>query len=810
MEQDRDMEHGTSSTESDLPERSNIDAEGFSLIQEVPGRYTSPREHGRGGIGRIFVVRDENLGREVALKELMPLEEMAYGSGEGEKTAPLTTRFLREACITGQLEHPSIVPVHELGQRQNGTVYYTMKLVRGHTLKQAFKSAATLQERLKLLPHFVDLCQAIAYAHSRDIIHRDIKPSNVMVGEFGETVVIDWGLAKTLGEEDIYARKLERALRELHIEDGEDTTKTAYGEALGSPVYMSPEQALGELDRLDERSDIYSLGAVLYELLAGRAPYAGMGKRAVPFKVAGKRPEPLALLEPESPVELVAICERAMQLEPGKRYSSANELADEVQGFLSGGLVRAYRYRFSDHLRRFIARHRTAVATVTASLLILITGLSAATVWSLRERRRAELEAATATQVSQFLVDIFEVSEPGQARGNTVTAREVLDRGADRIRKTLGDQPLTQARLMATIGSVYMQLGLYPEARALLAEALQLREQQLGPDHLEVAESIRGLAALHHSTGEYDEAIALLERSREICERSAGPDSVMLARNLHLLALTTQRKGRYEKAEQLYQQALSIYESELGPQYVETAKTLRALGSLYVDLGRLDEAEKLVQRAVLAFETSLGDDHPDVGIALNHLATIYSYQGKFAEAEPLFRQALAIAEKTLGPDHSQVAGGLNNLAVNLWYQGRFDEIEPLYLRAISIWEAAVGREHPSYAAALANLAELYWKQGRYEDSEPLYREALSIHTEALGAEHPEVAQVLYGLANLYRDQGDSDTAEPLYRRSLAIREKILSPSHPQLIETLTEYAALLRASGRDQDAAELQARIDSE
>ncbi|MCC6698263.1 MAG: protein kinase [Candidatus Hydrogenedentes bacterium] len=342
-------------------------------VEEAPGRYTPIGEYGRGGMGRVLLVHDEHLGRQIALKELLPIPAPSGdGKSSSRLTAPMMARFLQEARITGQLEHPSIVPVYELGHRADGSLYYTMKLVRGRTMSQAIVEAQTLEERLRLLPHFIDLCNAIAYAHSRKVIHRDIKPGNVMVGEFGETVALDWGLAKSKDVEDVHAKNLTASVQAIKLGDEASVEKTTHGQAVGTPTYMPPEQALGQLDRVDERSDVYALGAALYELLSGQPPYTGETSKEVLKKVIARGPEDLRHISRHIPAELAAVCRKAMARNPADRYQSAKELAEEVERFQTGGLVNAYTYRVSDLARRVVQRYRAILITGTLAACALL------------------------------------------------------------------------------------------------------------------------------------------------------------------------------------------------------------------------------------------------------------------------------------------------------------------------------------------------------------------------------------------------------------------------------------------------------
>lgn len=581
-----------------LGSSSNLDAI-FGIV-EFPGRYSRESEHSRGGMGRVLLVHDEHLGRDIALKELLPIKQE---DTEPEKDSPVRgavpqiARFLQEARITSQLEHPSIVPVYELGHRIDGTVYYTMKLVRGLSLEDAIRNAETLQGRLKLLPHFVDLCHAIAYAHSRRVIHRDIKPANVMVGEFGETVVIDWGLAKAKNQEDVHEEGLKKTIRALSLRDEHNSGATAYGQAMGTPSYMSPEQAKGRLEEIDERSDIYSLGAVLYELLTGNPPFSGKNQAKLLDEVANAAPIPIAEREPNAPPELIAICERAMQKNPFWRYESASQLVDDVQRFQSGAVVMAHRYSYADLFRRFLRKNRTILATSAVAAIILSATAVFSYVQILGERddaigaRNREVDARRA-EVDAHKLALVERDAALEARGeanrnsyqsNILLARNLIDNSEySAAREALWRTPA----LLRDWEWGYLIRLCHLDVKTIKSKSGRYRSLDISPDgtQLLVGADGRGGVLLDLTTGEIVRRFEHEWRSTGTAMFDESGDRVLLAGDHGVAILHDARTGDLIKRFGGFTERAIFMHADLSPDGHLLATASKNLVDTYSDI----------------------------------------------------------------------------------------------------------------------------------------------------------------------------------------------------------------------------------
>jgi tetratricopeptide (TPR) repeat protein/tRNA A-37 threonylcarbamoyl transferase component Bud32 len=764
-------------------------------------------------MGEVWVAEQQKpIHRRVALK----LIKM------GMDTKQVIARFESERQALAMMDHPAIAKVFEAGATDEGRPYFVMEYVQGIPITaHCDQNRLTTQERLEL---FKQICEGVQHAHQKAIIHRDLKPSNILIAiQDGKAVpkIIDFGVAKATAQ----------SLTER-------TMYTELGVLIGTPEYMSPEQAEMSGQNIDTRTDVYSLGAILYELLVGALPFDPQELRRAGFDEIRRKireedpPKPSTKLstmgdastmqaqkrqtEPSALIRQVRgdldwITMKALEKDRTRRYGSPSELAADIDRFLHHQPIIARPPSTLYKARKFVRRHRVGVG-VASTIAILLVAFSVTTAIQARriarERDRASQEAEASRQVSDFLTGLFKVSDPSEARGNSITAREILDKGADKITRELQGQPLVQGKLMNTMGFVYESLGLYDPAQKLLETALDIRTKSLGPDHPDVATTLSELGTVLWRKGEFAKAKALQEQALTIREKRLGPDSEVVASSLHNLGTLNWSQGDYDEARRLLERALAIREKILGPEHADVASTLNSLGAIAYKEGDLKKAGVMWERTVAIREKVLGPDHPWVAQTLNNLAIVHTYTGDPKGAVPLLERVVQIQEKVLGPKHPDLASGLMNLGDAISRSGDPIGAKPYYARAVAIQEAA-SPGNPELARFLDRLASVMLKENDLKGAQGLYERSLALRQKALGPKHPEAAESLSGLADCASQGGRLQEAEALYERALAITRKPDGSYYPSGYDVLKGFAALLRATRRDARAAEMEALASS-
>jgi serine/threonine protein kinase len=716
------------------------------LAGTVIGAYTVVREIGRGGMGVVYEAEQNRPRRRVALKVIL---------GGRHVDATTVRRFEREAESLARLKHPGIAAIHESGCTDEGQHFFAMELVPGQRLSDVLNemgAAPARPEVLRRLALFRRITAALIYAHQRGVIHRDLKPSNIHVLPAGGEGGAGGGAADT---PDI--KVLDFGLARITDPDAEQATAfTALGSVQGTLPYMSPEQVRGRRDDVDVRTDVYALGVILYRMLAGRLPYdlEGVDLPEAARIICEQPPRPLVAAagsRMKFDRDLSIIVLKTLEKDPARRYPTVAALDEDLGRYLGGQPILARPASAAYQIRKLVARHRLAVAAAGAVLAALLVFAVVTTVQARRiaaERDRAGREATTAARVSDFLTGLFKVSDPDEARGNSITAREILDTGVEKIGRELADEPEVQARLMQTMGKVYASLGLYPKALPILEQSVATRRRLLGEEHRDTLAAMSDLARLYGSM------------------------------------------GRRAEAERIDDQILATRRRLLGDEHPETLEAMAALAFVYRTQGRLEEAEKLDLRVLEARRRVLGDDHPDTLETMTELAAVYNYEKRYAEAEALYKPAVEKLRHVLGEENSVTLKNIVFLADVYAAQHRFAEAEVLHRDTRERLRRLLGDDHPLTIQATNNLASLYADEGRYADAEPLFREALERKKRVFGADHPSTLTGLGNLAIVYAEDGRFAEAEAMFVELLEKQRRLLGENHVETANTLYNLACV--------------------
>ncbi len=757
----------------------------------IAGKYTLVELIGEGGMGSVWRARQtEPVKRFVAVKLIKA----------GMDSKQVLARFEAERQALALMDHPNIAKVLDGGLHQHRP-FFVMELVKGVPITD-FCDARKLtpKERLEL---FVPVCQAIQHAHQKGIIHRDIKPSNVLIALYDDkpvVKVIDFGVAKATGG----------TLTEHTIETG-------IGGVVGTPQYMSPEQATFNNLDIDTRSDVYALGVLLYELLTGSPPFArkelqkaGLLEilrvvreeepprpsaklstaKALPSLSANRSTEPkklTGLLRNE----LDWIVMKALEKDRARRYETANGFAADVMRYLGGEAVQAHPPSTAYRLKKFAKRYKGQVLAASVVFLALLAGIVGTTLGLLEAQKnlqQANENLAFAKKGNEILGSVFAGLDPKQ---NYATVGEFAQALKDNLQKAvrelegsaIGD-PLTVAEMQNTLGESLLGLGEPSQAIILIEKARATRVAKLGPDHPDTFTSMANLASGYQAAGQLGRALPLFEETLRLRKAKLGPDHADTLRSMNNLALSYQAAGQLARALPLMEETLKLLKAKLGPDHPDTLGSMNNLALGYQSAGKLDRALPLFEETLKLAKTKLGPDHPNTLRSMCNLAEGYYAAGQLNRALPLMEETLRLMKAKLGPDHPHTLSSMNNLALGYQAAGQLDRALPLMEETLRLMKARLGPDHPDTLKSMGNLAGGYWSARQLDKSVPLFEETLKLQEGKLGRQHPDTQAILANLGVSYKDAGRVEEALPLLEEAFQAAKKIptLRWVGPQLLD----------------------------
>ncbi len=771
---------------ADYPKMSGVLIGSYHLLQLI----------GQGGMGEVWLAEQtQPVRRRVAIKLIKT----------GMDTKEVVARFESERQALALMNHPAIAKVFDAGSTAEGRPYFVMEYVAGLPITDyCDRHRLNTRQRLEL---FISVCEGVQHAHQKAIIHRDLKPSNILVTEVdGKPVprIIDFGVAKATSQH-------------LHV----DALRTQIGALIGTIGYISPEQADSGGEDIDTRSDVYSLGVVLYELLSGTLPFdfrklafdealrclreqdapspsqrlrTTVGDSALAAK---NRSADLPTLVSQLRGDPDAITLKALEKDRAGRYSSPLELAADIRRYVRNQPVLAHAPSAVYRARKYVRRHRLGVTLV--SLLVLLAVVFAAA--QANELQRTRRERDRADRITDFLTNMYKVSSPSESRGNTVTAREILDRSSNEIEEGLAQDPEVRSQLMQVMAETYENLGLYSRAHDLTERVLQDRRKTLGPENAKTLEAMDRMGWILYREGRDIEAERLIRRTIDIQSRVIGPDNPATLRSKNHLAWILIRQAHHAEVEKLERDVIAASSRKLGPENPETLRAMDGLAVAFARQSHFREAEAEYRQLLDLKVHKLGPDHPETLSTMHNLASALSDEGNYDEAEKLYRETLQIEQRVLGPDHPDTANSMTTLANTVKFgHGREVEAEGLYRKALEIELRVLGPDHPETTRAREGLANILSSEHRYAEAETLLREILNARQRLLGTEHTDTLLTQYNLASVLNHEKQYDAAEKLIRSTMETQKRVLDKNDPDTLASESLLAKILLEEQRPQEA----------
>lgn len=803
-----------------------FEASDESIVPDRIGHFRILEKLAQGGMGVVYVAEQDRPRRRVALKVIRP----------GMASRQMLRRFELEANVLGQLQHPGIAQIHEAGVASLQTAdggssrqpFFAMELVQGKPIDDfAEAKSLTPAGRLELMAR---VCDAVQHAHQRGVIHRDLKPSNILVVDHAPPAssAIDalapsryQRIADSIGQPKILdfgvARATDADLQTMTLE-------TNAGQLVGTIPYMSPEQVEGNSDALDTRSDVYALGVILFELLAGKLPYdlSGCTIPEAARRIREEEPTSLAALKPAFRGDIATIVAKALEKDKERRYGSAADLAADLRRFLHDEPIIARPASATYQARKFVKRHKAVAAGMTTTFIAMAVGLVVSTSLYLRaenargiaqtqkdkaereaanaQRARAaeqvqseiaQREAAKANAINDYILEgILTSSNPWDSPDRDIRVVDVLDDAAAGAHEAFAEDPAQEAAVYHTLGDTYMGLGLPAKAAEQLERAVEIRRDIHPDDHLDLADSLLQYAVALDKLSRLEEAESHARESLAMLRRLYDAERPEIADGANILGQILESRSQFDEAEALIEEGLDIRRRHYDDDDVMVARSISQLGSLHHARGDYVAAERLL-RECLEMCLRIDPEHPRIPGCLNDVAAALKAQEKFADAEDMFRRALALSTRHFGAEHFKTLIVQRSLADTLRRLGKTDEAEAILRDTLEISERVLGEAHEDTLVNMNTLALLLHTQGNLDDAEPMYRRTIRVSTELLGPKHPDTLAATYNLAWLYRWRKRPAEAEPLFRAVVDGYREILGESHPNTIRVLSGLAQCL-------------------